>query len=192
MPSHGQYAAWGAENGMERMRGNISRREFLAGAGAAAVALGNPRLTGASEAASRTLPKRTLLAEFEYGQVQLTGGPLKQQYDRIHAAYLALNNDRLLKVYRERAGLPAPGAEMGGWYDADGFVPGHSLGQYISGLARIGRTTGDPACQAKVGELVEGFAATMGSGDRIFAGHNAETVWPCYILDKHLDRKSVV
>lgn len=163
------------------MSGDFSRREFLAGAGAALLAEGIPRLTGAAETATRTL-----LEEFDYGQVQLTGGPLKQQYDRVHAAYLALDNDRLLKVYRERAGLSAPGAKMGGWYDADGFVPGHTLGQYISGLARIGLTTQDQACQAKVGELVEGFAATMGSGDRVFAGPNAEKVWPCYILDKHL------
>lgn len=126
------------------------------------------------------------LAEFDYGAVQLTGGALKQQYDRMRDSYLALDNDRLLKPYRERAGLPAPGAEMGGWYGPDGFVPGHSLGQYISGLARFGRTTGDASCNAKVGELVSGFAATLGSKDRIYAGVNAEKVWPCYVLDKHL------
>lgn len=142
---------------------------------------GIPRLTTAAAIAGPAL-----LEQFDYGQVQLTGGPLKQQYDRVHAAYLALDNDRLLKAYRERAGLAAPGAAMGGWYDGDGFVPGHTLGQYISGLARIGRTTGDGTCQAKVGELVERFAATLGSGDRIFAGPNAENLWPCYILDKHL------
>ena len=75
---------------------------------------------------------------------------------------------------------------MGGWYGRDGFVPGHSLGQYISGLARIGRTTGDAACATKVAALVEGFAATLGPKDQCFAGPNAENVWPCYILDKHL------
>lgn len=171
----------GMESGPAGMSGDISRREFLAGAGAAALAAGFGGLVAAENAA---MPG--LLEEFDYGQVQLTGGLLKQQYDRVHAAYLALDNDRLLKVYRKRAGLPAPGAEMGGWYDAEGFVPGHSLGQYISGLARIGRTTGDAACQAKAAELVEGFAATMGSQNRIFAGPNAEKLWPCYILDKHL------
>jgi hypothetical protein len=126
------------------------------------------------------------LAEFDYGAVELTGGPLKLQYDRLHAAYLALDNDRLLQVYRQRAGLPAPGAEMGGWYGRDGFVPGHTLGQYISGLARMGRTTGDPACAAKVRALVAGFAATLGPMDQCFAAPNAEKLWPCYILDKHL------
>ena len=56
------------------------------------------------------------MSEFPYGAVQLTGGPVRQHFDRIHAHYLALDNDRLLKVFRERAGLPAPGPDMGGWY----------------------------------------------------------------------------
>jgi DUF1680 family protein len=161
----------------------LSRREFVKGAAATALAAS---YADASPSAALAPALRQPLEEFEYGAVQLTGGPLKAHYDRILASYLALDNDRLLKVYRERAGLPAPGAAMGGWYDANGFVPGHSLGQYISGLARLGRTTGNAACHAKVGELVEGFAATLGKDDRIFAGSSAEKVWPCYILDKHL------
>jgi uncharacterized protein len=160
------------------MNSGVTRREFLAGA--AATAIGG---------AARELPALAgsePLAELDYGAVRLIGGPLKQQYDRIHAAYLALDSDRLLSVYRERAGLPAPGAPMGGWYARDGFVPGHSLGQYIAGLARIGRTTDDPACNNKVADLVSGFAATLGPHDQCFAGPNAENVWPCYILDKHI------
>ena len=54
--------------------------------------------------------------------VKLNGGPLKDQYaDRTHAHFLSLDNDRLLKVYRQRAGGPAPGEDMGGWYASDGF-----------------------------------------------------------------------
>jgi len=156
----------------------ITRREFLAAAAAAAAC--------SAGAAERSPSAADPFAEFDYGAVQLTGGPLKYQYDRVHAFYLAIDNDRLLKAYRERAGLPAPGAEMGGWYDRDGFVPGHSLGQYISGLARIGKTTGDLRCAAKVNTLIDGFAATLGPEDQIYAGPNAEKVWPCYVLDKHL------
>jgi DUF1680 family protein len=156
-----------------------SRREFLAGASAVAAgarlrAFGEPSFSG------------NRFAEFDYGQVRLTGGPLKRQYDRVRASYLGLDNDRLLKVYRERAGLPAPGEPMGGWYGRDGFVPGHSLGQYISGLARLGKTTGDEACREKVSMLVEGFAATFNASGAIYAASNSEKVWPCYILDKHL------
>lgn len=168
---------------IEPPNGGLSRRDFVKGAAATVVAAS---YADASATAALTPALPQPLEEFEYGDVQLTGGPLKAHYDRILASYLALDNDRLLKVYRERAGLPAPGAAMGGWYDADGFVPGHSLGQYISGLARFGRATGNAACHAKVGELVEGFAATLGKDDRIFAGPNAEKVWPCYVLDKHL------
>jgi len=125
-----------------------------------------------------------VLREFPYGAVTLTGGPLKQQYDRIHASYLALDNDRLLKVYRQRAGIPAPGPDMGGWYDTDGFVPGHSLGQYISGLARVCAATGDPACATKVRELVLGFATTLG-GDNQSIIRPQTNLWICYTLDKH-------
>lgn len=152
---------------------------MAAGAAAAIAAAARPSIAAPTVSSAA-------LEEFPYDAVELTGGPLKAQYDRVHASYLALSNDRLLKIYRRRAGMPDPGLPMGGWYGHDGFVPGHSLGQYISGLARIGRTTGDAACHAKVAELVEGFAATMGPKDVVFGAPNAEKVWPCYILDKHL------
>src|SRR5450759_3023368 len=120
----------------------FSRREFLRTA-AAGAALGTALGAG-----------REHLREFAYSDVRLTGGPLKAQYDWVHAHFLSLDNDRLLKVYRQRAGLQAPGEDMGGWYDADGFVPGHTIGQYISGLARMYATTRDPATLAKVKDLV--------------------------------------
>ena len=100
--------------------------------------------------------------------MRLTGGPLKAQYDWVHAHFLSLDNDRLLKVYRQRAGLPAPGEDMGGWYDADGFVPGHTIGQYISGLSRMYATTRDRR-HAGEGE---------GAGGRIRAPRSARTDIP--------------
>jgi uncharacterized protein len=128
---------------------------------------------------------REVFRPFDYGAVQLTGGPLKAQYDWVHAHYLALDDDRLLKPYREHAGLPAPGEEMGGWYGADGFVAGHALGQYVSGLARIGATTGDEACHAKVRALVAGFAECLAKNPNPYAGPKAQELWAAYVLDKH-------
>lgn len=154
---------------------NLTRRTFLK-ATAAAAAL--PQFAVAE------MPSREPLRELPYASVQLTSGPFKQQYDALHAHYLSLSNDRLLKVYRQRAGLPAPGADMGGWYDLDGFVPGHSLGQYISGLARIGASTGDQTCHDKVHDLVTGFAATLGPDNQSILRPKTN-LWPCYILDKH-------
>jgi uncharacterized protein len=167
---------------MSKMSFRPTRRKFLQ---ASAAALSRSLLDQASALASTpTESSRELLHEFPYGTVTLTGGPLKQQYDRIHASYLALDNDRLLKVYRQRAGMPAPGSDMGGWYDTDGFVPGHSLGQYISGLARIGAATGDPACATKVAELVRGFGATLGADNQSIIRPQTN-LWICYTLDKH-------
>ena len=157
-----------------------TRRRFLE---ASAAVLGSELLGYSADLASVGSTRETL-REYPLGAVTLTGGPLKQQYDRIHASYLALDHDRLLKVYRQRAGLPAPGPDMGGWYDTDGFVPGHSLGQYISGLARFAAATGDPACETKVRELVRGFGVTLGAENQSIIRPQTN-LWICYTLDKH-------
>ena len=154
----------------------VTRRSFLKTASAAAFA--------ASSRVSIAETTREVLKQMPYGAVTLTEGPFKEQYDRIHAHYLAISNDRLLKVYRQRAALPAPGSDMGGWYDLDGFVPGHTLGQYISGLARIGAATGDPACHAKVRELVAALGATLGPDNQCILRPKTN-LWTCYTLDKH-------
>lgn len=170
------------------MSGQTSRRAFLRGM-ASVSALGAAGAMGAVGAATAGLQSPLAsphLRDFDYGAVELTGGPLKSQYDFIHTHYLALDNDRLLKVYRRHAGLAAPGLDMGGWYGEDGFIPGHSLGQYISGLARLGRATGDGACREKVGALIEGFAAALAANPDPYAGPGAQRVWPAYVLDKHI------
>ena len=157
-----------------------TRRKFLE---VSAAVLGSELLGYCADIASLG-SSGEVLREYPFGAVTLTGGPLKQQYDRIHASYLTLDNDRLLKVYRQRAGLSSPGPDMGGWYDTDGFVPGHSLGQYISGLARIAAATGDPACEMKVRELVQGFGATLGADNQSIIRPQTN-LWICYTLDKH-------
>jgi hypothetical protein len=156
----------------------LTRRSFLKTAAAAAVA--RPLLSTATPASNLREP----LQELPYSAVQLTGGPFKRQYDAIHTHYLSLSNDRLLKVYRQRAAVPAPGEDMGGWYDLHGFVPGHSLGQYVSGLARIGASTGDAACIQKARDLVSGFAETLGPNNQSILRPESNQ-WICYTLDKH-------
>lgn len=162
---------------------HLTRRTFLQSAAAATLA---SRVATLAPRAFATLTTGTRepLRQFDYADVQLTGGPFFEQYQHLHAHYLALSNDRLLKVYRQRAGLPAPGADMGGWYDLNGFVPGHTLGQYISGLARFGASTGDAACHQKVHDLVDGFAATLGPDNQSILRPQTN-LWVCYTLDKH-------
>ena len=116
---------------------HFTRRRFLQ---VSAAALSSSLFDQASALASTpTESTREVLHELPYGTVTLTGGPLKQQYDRTHAGYLALDNDRLLKVYRQRAGMPAPGPDMGGWYDTDGFVPATRWGNTFPGSRASGR-----------------------------------------------------
>lgn len=161
-----------------------SRRRFLKGVGAASVAAVAGR---AVRSAAQNAPSpREKLFQFRYSDVKLTEGPLKDQFDRIHKAYLALNEDSLLKGFRQRAHLAAPGEDMGGWYDPEGFGPGHSFGQYVSGLARYYDATGDPATQAKVKRLVEGYTATVDADGYGYMSLKASTSFPAYVLDKNL------
>ena len=130
-----------------------SRRTFLkTGAAIAAASLVKARKGFATVGDEST--SSSPLNQFGYGDVALLDGPLREQFDRNHAFYAALDEDSLLKPFRQRAGLPAPGEDMGGWYswaplsDIDkpgdnGFAPGHSFGQYLSGLSRDYAATGD-------------------------------------------------
>jgi uncharacterized protein len=164
---------------------SLSRREVMRWACAAAVTTIDG-LQGRRPIAATPAMGKELLHEFPFGAVRLTGGLLKQQFDRIHVHYLSLSNDRLLKVFRQRVGLPAPGHDMGGWYDANGFVPALTFGQYISGLSRIGAATGDQACQDKVRALVAGFGEFLSRTDNPYAGPGAEKMWPAYVMDKYI------
>jgi len=125
------------------------------------------------------------LEQFGYGDVQLLEGPMREQFDTNHAFFLAMDEDKLLKPYRERA----PGEDMGGWYDNNpdydyqhnnerGFATGHSFGQYVSGLARAYAITGDKATQAKVQRLVSGYAPTI--SDSFYENFR----FPAYTYDK--------
>ena len=164
-----------------------TRRGFLQkGAALAAATVAMGRDARAASTHEPTITPR--LKQFGYADVTLLEGPLREQFDRNHAFYAALDEDSLLKPFRQRAGLPAPGEDMGGWYswaplsdlnkEFSGFAPGHSFGQYVSGLARDYAATGDKATQAKVHRLVKGFAPAI-------TGHFWDgNRFPAYTYDK--------
>ena len=169
---------------------NPSRRRFLqltgAAAGSALITRAIP-VWGNSLASIAVAPSLSL---FEYSQVQLLDGPLRTQFDHNHDLFLHLDEDALLKPFRQREGMPAPGPDMGGWYDngndfnpADNFhsfIPGHSFGQYLSGLARAYAVTGSKATQEKIHRLVRGFAETVKPDGKFYAGYHL----PAYTYDK--------
>src|ERR1700693_655196 len=114
--------------------------------------------------------KLDLLSQFEYGEVQFAPGPLARQLDENREILLNLSEDSLLPPYRLREGLPAPGQDLGGWYDTDAFAPGFTYGQWMSALARYYAATGDPACRDKVSRMIRGYAATIHSQGKFFIG----------------------
>src|SRR5690349_5222583 len=147
-----------------------SRRQFIKVTSAAtAGVLAAPSLRSAlSSAATPIVPP---LSTFGYSDVQLLDGPFRRQFDQNHDVFLHLDEDAMLKPFRQRSGLPAPGPDMGGWYDNasdfhpannfHGFIAGHSFGQYLSSLARAYAVTDSKATQEKVQRLVRGYAKTL-------------------------------
>jgi uncharacterized protein len=148
-----------------------SRRSFLKNSAALAAGTAVLRNTHALAAPAAVTTTATPLTQFNYQDVQLLDGPMLVQFQQNHALFLALNEDSMLKPFRQLSGLPAPGDDLGGWYtpsslfdppkNMTGYVPGHTFGQWVSGLSRAYAVTGDKATQAKVQRLVAGFAPTI-------------------------------
>jgi hypothetical protein len=181
-----------------------SRREFLKNASLlAASACARPIAALASAPAMRrTSAPKGLLEEFGYGDVQLAAGLPRAQFEHTQGVLLRMDIDSLLKPYRLRAGLAAPGPGMGGWYDlvADavraqntdpygghGFAPGHAFGQWISALARGYAAAGNPAARIKVEKILAAYGPAI-SG-RFYAnfpypGYNYDKI-VCGLIDAH-------
>jgi DUF1680 family protein len=167
-----------------------SRRQFLGSMGAAAGGLLAARTLPAWAGTRPSEAPPSQLGIFRYSEVQLLEGPLQAQFEQNHKLFLSLDEDALLKPFRQRQGLPAPGPDMGGWYDNSedfnekdnfhGFIPGHSFGQYLSGLARAYAVTGSKPTQEKVQRLVRGFAATVEPTGKFYADYRL----PGYTFDK--------
>lgn len=147
---------------------HYSRRSMLK---LGSTAMAASTLAGRIAAHGASQPGAQVLTPAGYGDVTLLDGPMLAQFQAQHKTLLAMDEDALLKPFRVAAGLPAPGEDLGGWYNASphfnppadmhGFIPGHSFGQYVSGLARAYAITGDRATGQKVRRLVAAFAPTI-------------------------------
>ncbi|WP_263352984.1 beta-L-arabinofuranosidase domain-containing protein [Acidicapsa acidisoli] len=167
-----------------------NRRQFLktSAALAAGTAVMRSSVAAAFADQSQSAQAATKLIQFEYADVQLLDGPMLEQFRQNVALFLNLPDDNLLKPFRQLAGQAAPGEDMGGWYSPSGefdpprnmtgYIPGHSFGQYLSGLARAYAVTGDKAVQEKVHGLVAGFAPTVTT--KFYDGYCI----PAYTFDK--------
>jgi uncharacterized protein len=173
------------------MANGIDRRTFLKAVSVSAAGMvASSSLPGLAGEGNGLVAVTTPLATLPYADVQLQDGPMKRQFEENHARYLHLDEDRMLKVFRQVAGLPAPGEDMGGWYDLTGFslerndfhgfIAGHSFGQYLSGLARSYAVTGSEETRAKINRLVKGYGETLDPKAKFFVDYRL----PAYTYDK--------
>jgi DUF1680 family protein len=166
------------------MRLHSSRREFLRSASAAAAALAAPDIwIPRAFATESTKP----LEQFDYTDVTLDSDLHEKQLHETHAVLMELSEDSLLKPFRQMAGQPAPGEDLGGWYHYEpgplpdngvGFAPAAPFGQWVSALARMSAILNSQETRDKVIRLNRLYAQTI-SGDFY---HNNR--FPTYCYDK--------
>jgi DUF1680 family protein len=133
-------------------------------------------------------PIQSPLQEFSYGDITLNSALHEQQLQQTHALLMELSEDSLLRPFRQMVGQPAPGQDLGGWYQYDannrdhlfdiGFAPGCTFGQWVSALARSYAINQSPETREKVLRLNRLYAKTIG-GD-----FYENTRFPAYTYDK--------
>jgi uncharacterized protein len=171
----------------------VSRRKFLQSATLASAASVLPGFRNSAPAlafgrAAGDPTQSAPLEEFGYGDVALDSELHEQQLQETHAVLMELNEDSLLKPFRQMIGQAAPGADLGGWYNYEpnydwhsfesGFAPTATFGQWVSALARVYAITGSQAARDKVLRLNRLYAQVI---DGQFYENNR---FPAYCYDK--------
>lgn len=165
----------------------VTRRDVLRGMVAAGAMAATPGHAAAgSEGAS--------LAEFRYEQVEVRGRLQRQQQAQASGVLLGLNEDSLMKPFRQMAGRSAPGTSLGGWYewkpefdyhhDDAGFAPASTFGQWTSAMSRLhaGAAVGGAGRETAMAERAVRLHRLL--GDEIAPEYFAGTRFPAYSYDK--------
>ncbi|HEX3877610.1 MAG TPA: beta-L-arabinofuranosidase domain-containing protein [Bryobacteraceae bacterium] len=157
------------------MNNPIPRRAFLksASAIAAATALSGDALAAAPDS-------RIRLETFDYDGVRLLDSRWKDQVQQARDYYFNLADDDILKGFRAAAGLPAPGTTLGGWCEKDSSP---IFGQWLSGMARLSRATGDTALHDKAVRLLTGWGKTVKPNGDCGMRHYAWEKLVCGLVD---------
>jgi DUF1680 family protein len=108
---------------------------------------------------------------------------LAEQVARTHEVYGSIPNEDILKGFRREAGLPAPGKDMGGWAARSSAG---IFGQLLSGMARLGRATGDDSLREKALVLFEGWLETVPADGNIGLSPYAWEKLVCGLVDLQL------
>lgn len=134
----------------------MTRRDFLKSAPAAAYLAASAARNRPLASADPVGPAR--LEPFDYDGVRLLDSRWRMQYQAARDFYYAISDDDILHGFRRAAGLPAPGAPLGGWCSQ---TTGGVFGQWLSGMARMYKATGDGAMRDKAVRLMTEWAKTV-------------------------------
>jgi DUF1680 family protein len=156
------------------MLGKLNRRDFVRLLAGACCFAGLPDGTK-----SHVLDRVRKLGTFDYSGVRLIDSPFKDQFQHARNLFVNIPNDNLLLDFRQRAGLPAPGVPMGGWYHGED----NPFGQYLSGMARMAKATDDSALLEKAFTLMEEWTKAI-EPDGFFYPYARKIYTPHYIYEK--------
>lgn len=159
----------------------LSRREFLIAGSLAAAGAALP-------SSARAAVEKPLQA-FGYGDVRVTSAIHRAQFENTHSILMDLSDDALLKPFRAMIGRPAPGENLGGWYEYNphyvsssvttGFAPTCTFGQWVSALARAYAIDGDPKVRERVLRLNRLYAEVISP-----EYYGLKNRFPAYCYDK--------
>ena len=171
-------------NNMQRQ--TVTRRQFVQSA--SATVAGATLLRGRWPSSVVDIPLASPLEEFSYDKVKLNSELHEKQLQQCISVLMELNEDSLLKPMRQMGGQPAPGADLGGWYNYDpsydwhtfdaGFAPGATFGQWVSALSRAYAITRSAEIHNKVLRLNRLYANSINDG------FYAKNRFPAYCYDK--------
>lgn len=160
----------------------LSRRDVLR-SGASVVAAGTLQRMGLAAAAA-VRP----LEEVGYEQVTLKSPLHLAQMENTRAVLMGLSDDSLLMPFRKMVGQPAPGEDIGGWYqykadydykkDNAGLAPSATFGQWVSALSRMAAISDDQSLRERVVRLNKLYAETIATE------YFAKNRFPAYCFDK--------
>ncbi len=97
--------------------------------------------------------------------------------------YLGIPDDDILHGFRAAAGLKAPGKPLGGWCGKDSSTV---FGQWLSGMARMHRATGDTEIRDKAIRLFSEWHKTIGPDGDARMGHYPFDKLVCGLVDLQL------
>ncbi len=126
---------------------------------------------------------RLRIEAFDYQGVKLRDSRWRTQVQTARDYYLNVSNDDILCGFRAAAGLPAPGKPLGGWCAKDSQTV---FGQWLSGMARMYRATGDSALRDKASYLLAEWAKTIKPDGDCGMHHYSYDKMVCGLVDMKL------